>query len=117
MIFRALNHILEGSKSGKAPKTKIGSDLATFGQNLDQKNCSAESSWILMNVCGVSFGGYLNKILSFKTGNLLNNSKFYLLSEGTVKPLLINVAVSKTANGQNGLDSCLKTWLRQICET
>ena len=35
MIFRALNHILGGSKSGKAPKTKIGSDLATFGQNLD----------------------------------------------------------------------------------
>ena len=37
-----------------------------------------------MNVCGVTFGGYLAKILSFKTGNLLNNSKFHLLSEGTV---------------------------------
>ena len=37
-----------------------------------------------MNVCGVTFGGYLTKILSFKTGNLLNNSKFHLLSEGTV---------------------------------
>ena len=37
MIFRVLNHILEVSKSGKAPKTKIGSDLAIFGQNLDQK--------------------------------------------------------------------------------
>ena len=36
-----------------------------------------------MNVCGVTFGGYLTKILSFKTGNLLNNSKFHLLSEGT----------------------------------
>ena len=36
-----------------------------------------------MNVCGVTFGGYLAKILSFKTGNLLNNSKFHLLSEGT----------------------------------
>ena len=38
-----------------------------------------------MNVCGVTFGGYLAKILSFKTGNLLNNSKFHLLSEGTVQ--------------------------------
>ena len=38
-----------------------------------------------MNVCGVTFGGYLTKILSFKTGNLLNNSKFHLLSEGTVE--------------------------------
>ena len=38
-----------------------------------------------MNVCGVTFGGYLAKILSFKTGNLLNNSKFHLLSEGTVR--------------------------------
>ena len=37
-----------------------------------------------MNVCGVTFGGYLTKILSFKTGNLLNNSKIHLLSEGTV---------------------------------
>ena len=37
-----------------------------------------------MNVCGVTFGGYLAKILSFKTGYLLNNSKFHLLSEGTV---------------------------------
>ena len=37
-----------------------------------------------MNVWGVTFGGYLTKILSFKTGNLLNNSKFHLLSEGTV---------------------------------
>ena len=37
-----------------------------------------------MNVCGVTFGGYLTKILSFKTGNLLNNSNFHLLSEGTV---------------------------------
>ena len=34
--------------------------------------------------CGVTFGGYLAKILSFKTGNLLNNSKFHLLSDGTV---------------------------------
>ena len=41
-----------------------------------------------MNVCGVTFGGYLAKILSFKTGNLLNNSKFHLLSEGTVNCLL-----------------------------
>ena len=37
-----------------------------------------------MNVCGVTFGGYLAKILSFKTGNLLNNSNFHLLSEGIV---------------------------------
>ena len=37
-----------------------------------------------MNVCGVTFGGYLTKILSFKTGNLLNKSKFHLLSESTV---------------------------------
>ena len=41
-----------------------------------------------MNVCGVTFGGYLAKILSFKTGNLLNNSKFHLLSEGTVQSAL-----------------------------
>ena len=38
-----------------------------------------------MNVWGVTFGGYLAKILSFKTGDLLNNSKFHLLSEGTVQ--------------------------------
>ena len=39
-----------------------------------------------MIVCGVTFGGYLAKILSFiKTGNLLNNRKFHLLSEGTVR--------------------------------
>ena len=37
-----------------------------------------------MNAYGVTFGGYLAKILSFKTGNLLNNSKFNLLLEGTV---------------------------------
>ena len=37
-----------------------------------------------MNVCVVIFGGYLTKILRFKTGNLLNNSKIHLLSEGTV---------------------------------
>jgi len=37
-----------------------------------------------MNVCGVTFGGYLAKILSFKLGNLLYKSNFYLLSEGTV---------------------------------
>ena len=43
-----------------------------------------------MNVVGVTFGGYLAKILSFKSGNLLkkiknsNKSNFYLLSEGTV---------------------------------
>ena len=28
-----------------------------------------------MNVCGVTFGGYITKILSFKTGNLLNSTK------------------------------------------
>ena len=37
-----------------------------------------------MNVWGVTFGGYLAKILSFKSGNLLYKSNFYLLSEGTV---------------------------------
>ena len=37
-----------------------------------------------MNVYEVTFGGYLAKILSFKIGNLLN-SKFHLLSEGTVE--------------------------------
>ena len=37
-----------------------------------------------MNVCGVTFGGYLAKILSFKLGNLLYKSNFYLLSEDTV---------------------------------
>ena len=39
---------------------------------------------IVMNVVGVTFGGYLAKILSFKSGNLLYKSNFYLLSEGTV---------------------------------
>ena len=37
-----------------------------------------------MNVWGVTFGGYLAKILSFKSGNLLYKSNFYLLSEATV---------------------------------
>ena len=37
-----------------------------------------------MNVWGVTFGGYLAKILSFKSGNLLYKSNFYLLWEGTV---------------------------------
>ena len=41
-----------------------------------------------MNVCGVTFGGYLAKILSFKLGNLLYKSNFYLLSEDTVHPHL-----------------------------
>ena len=48
-----------------------------------------------MNVCGVTFGGYLTKILSFKTGNLLNNSKFHLLSEGTVWRLLLGSVVHR----------------------
>ena len=38
---------------------------------------------------GVTFGGYLAKILSFKSGNLLYKSNFYLLSEATVLRLLI----------------------------
>ena len=38
-----------------------------------------------MNVCGVTFRGYLAKILSFKSGNLLYKSNFYLLSEATVE--------------------------------
>ena len=38
-----------------------------------------------MNVCGVTFGGYLAKKLSFKLGNLLYKSNFYLLSEDTVQ--------------------------------
>ena len=37
-----------------------------------------------MNVCGVTFGGYLAKLLSFKSGNLLYKSNFYVLSEPTV---------------------------------
>ena len=37
-----------------------------------------------MNVCGVTFGGYLAKKLSFKLGNLLYKSNFYLLLEDTV---------------------------------
>ena len=67
-----------------------------------------------MNVCGVSFGGYLNKILSFKTGNLLNNSKFHLLSEGTVHSLLIMLTLLN--QGLNGVwffrlavTTCVKT--------
>ena len=47
-----------------------------------------------MYVCGVTFGGYLTKILSFKTGNLLNNSKFHLLSEGTVLSFSKKIAYS-----------------------
>ena len=38
----------------------------------------------VMNVWGVTSGGYLAKILSFKSGDLLYKSNFYLLSEGTV---------------------------------
>ena len=38
-----------------------------------------------MNVWGVTFGGYLAKILIFKSVNLLFNSNFCLLSEGTVQ--------------------------------
>ena len=45
-----------------------------------------------MNVCGVTFGGYLAKILSFKLGNLLYKSNFYLLSEGTVLGYVTNIA-------------------------
>ena len=41
-----------------------------------------------MNVWGVTFGGYLPKILSFKSGNLLYKSNFYLLSEGTLPRFL-----------------------------
>ena len=47
-----------------------------------------------MNVCGVTFGGYLAKKLSFKLGNLLYKSNFYLLSEGTVRwlnPHILNM--------------------------
>ena len=36
---------------------------------------------------GVTFRGYLAKISSFKSGNLLYKSNFYLLSEGTVHKL------------------------------
>ena len=43
----------------------------------------------------VKFGDYLAKILSFKTGNLLNNSKFYLLSEGTVHIFLVSALWQK----------------------
>ena len=39
-----LNHILEVSKSGKAPKTKIGSDLATFASTYIA--CRAEATEI-----------------------------------------------------------------------
>ena len=47
-----------------------------------------------MNVCGVTFGGYFTKILIFKTGNLLNNSKFHLLSEGTVLGVPVGASCS-----------------------
>ena len=46
-----------------------------------------------MNVCGVTFGGYLAKKLSFKLGNLLYKSNFYLLSEGTVQYAIFTVAI------------------------
>ena len=42
-----------------------------------------------MNVWWVTFGGYLAKILSFKSGNLLYTN-FYLLSEATVH-LSVNI--------------------------
>ena len=42
-----------------------------------------------MNVYEVTYGGYLAKILSFKTGNLLD-SKFHLSSEGTAVLEIVN---------------------------
>ena len=47
-----------------------------------------------MNVWGVTFGGNLAKILSFKSGNLLYDSNFYLLSEGTVPSNIGLLAIS-----------------------
>ena len=38
---------------------------------------------------GVTFGGYLAKILSFKSANLLYKSNFYLLSEAIVQYFLL----------------------------
>ena len=46
-----------------------------------------------MNMWGVTFGGYLAKILSFKSGNLLYKSNFYLLSEGTVMWTFLDLAI------------------------
>ena len=66
---------------------------------------------LLMNVCGVTFGGYLAKISSFKTGSLLYNSIFHLLSEGTVIAPLESFR-SRKNNKTLLAPSVLNLWLR-----
>ena len=84
MALRVLNQILEIPKLGKTPRAHLGPiwpDLAQiWPNNIDFGNPTG----IVTNVWGVTFGGYLAKILSFKSSNLLHKSNFYLLSEGTV---------------------------------
>ena len=56
---------------------------ACFGRIFSATNINS-SKRNLSNTTAVTFRGYLAKILSFKSGNLLYKSNFYLLSEGTV---------------------------------
>ena len=65
-----------------------------------------------MNVWGVTFRGYFAKIFSFKSGNLLYKSKFYLLSEPTVswkmpsQICILSASVSYLWNGNCSSLSC-----------
>ena len=79
MVLRVLNQILEVPKLGKTPRAHLGPIWPKFGP----------TKLILVTLRdSYEFWGYLAKILSFKSGNLLYNSNFYLLSEGTVQGLI-----------------------------
>ena len=56
-----------------------------------------------MNVCGVTFGGYLAKILSFKTGNLLklNASAMTFCRPFCIGDLLVSKKGCQPNGGQN----------------
>ena len=56
-----------------------------------------------MYVWGVTFGGYIAKILSFKSGNLLFKWNFYLLSEATVQDLKLGESFLFNLCGKCGL--------------
>ena len=73
-----------------------------------------------MNVCGVTFGDYLAKILSFKLGNLLYKSNFYLLSEGTVHLMdfaLKNFLIQKPPCGPSGVACSALVFWQSYLET
>ena len=67
-----------------------------------------------MNVYEVTFGGYLAKILSFKTGNLLN-SKFHLLSEGTVECSLKDKKLGNNSRKLKTQGKTSKLKLKDVC--